>query len=58
MLLDQVTDKAVFSQNACKEGERIMKSKNLLLGMQGENMRVSTNEAIQTLFMLTRMEDE
>ena len=56
--MDQVTDKAVFSQNACKEGERIMKSKNLLLGMQGENMRVSTNEAIQTLFMLTRMEDE
>jgi len=56
--VDQVTDKVVFSQNACKEGERIMKSKNLLLGMQGENMRVSTNEAIQTLFMLTRMEDE
>ena len=55
---DQVSAKVAFSQNACKEGEEIMKSKAMLLGMQGQNMRVISNECVQSLFMLTRMENE
>lgn len=55
---DQISAKVAFSQNACKEGEKIMTSKAMLLGMQGQNMRVISNECVQTLFMLTRTENE
>lgn len=54
----QITAKAVYSQEANKEAEKIMKSKSHILNIYGENMRKTTNEGIQTLFMLTKFDEE
>ena len=55
---DQVSIRIAFSQQACEEGRKILYSKKMLLNMQGGNVRPSSNEVIQTLYMFTRMEDE
>ena len=51
---DQVTIKGVFTQEANIEAKKIMKSKTHILNVNGSNMRTTTNEAIQTLYMLTK----
>lgn len=51
---DQVTVKGVFSQEACEEARKIMKSKAHILNIYGGNMRRTTNEGVQTLYMLTK----
>ena len=53
---DQVTLKAVYSQEANIEADKIIKSKSHILNIYGDNMRQTTNEGIQTLFMMTRFE--
>ena len=55
---DQVTIKSVFSQEANAECERIMLSKSNLLNICGDNMRKTTNEGIQTIYMLTRFAED
>lgn len=52
----QVTLKGVFSQEANIEAERILYSKSHILNIYGENMRTTTNEGVQTLYMLTKRE--
>ena len=51
---DQITVKGLFTQEANEEARQIMKSKSHILNASGNNMRVSSNEAIQTLYMLTK----
>lgn len=54
---DQVTAKAVFSQDANAEAKKIMMSKSHILNIYGQNMRKTTNEGVQTLYLLTKFED-
>lgn len=51
---DQISIKAVYSQEANKEAIEMLHSKKHLLNISGENMRSSSNEAIQTLYALTK----
>ena len=51
---DQITVKGLFTQEANEEARQIMKSKSHILNASGNNMRASSNEAIQTLYMLTK----
>jgi hypothetical protein len=55
---DQVTLKGVYSQEACAEAEKIMKSKSHILSIYGQNMRKTTNEGVQTLYMLTKFDEK
>jgi len=55
---DQVTLKGVYSQEACAEAEKIMKSKAHILSIYGQNMRKTTNEGVQTLYMLTKFDNK
>lgn len=51
---DQVSIKGVFTQEANEEAEKILQSKAHILNIYGENMRRTTNEGIQTLYMMTK----
>ncbi len=51
---DQVSIRGVFSQEAQAESEEIMHGKANVLNIYGGAARTSTNEAIQTVFMMTR----
>lgn len=51
---DQLTVKGVFSQEANAECDRLVRGKANILDINGNNVRVSTNECIQTLYTLTR----
>lgn len=53
---DQITVKGVYTQEANEEARRIMMSKSHILNTSGSNMRTTTNEAIQTLYMMTKFE--
>ena len=53
---DQVTLKIPFTQEANKEAELKMKEKTQILNSYGRNQRSTTNELLQTLFMLTKDE--
>jgi DNA-directed RNA polymerase beta' subunit len=55
---DQVTIKSVFSQEANAECEKIMLSNSNILNICGKNVRETTNEGIQTIYMLTRFAEE
>lgn len=50
----QVSVKGIFTQEANVEAMEIIKSKQHILNISGGNMRTSSNEAIQTLYALTR----
>lgn len=54
---DQVTIKGVFSQEANAEAEKILMSKSHILNIYGQNMRKTTNEGIQTLYMMTKFKN-
>lgn len=51
---DQTTVKGVYSQEANKEAEKLLYAKTHILDVSGSNMRTTTNEGVQTLYMLTR----
>lgn len=51
---DQVTVKGSFTQEAIQEAERIMNSPVSVINIFGGNMRTTTNEGIQTAYMMTR----
>lgn len=53
---DQVSIRGVFSQEAKIEAEKIMKSKANILNVYGQNMRKTTNEGVQTLYMMTKFD--
>lgn len=53
---DQVTLKIPFTQEANKEAELKMKEKTQILNSYGRNQRSTTNELLQTLYMLTKDE--
>ena len=53
---DQVTLKGVYSQEANQEAEKLLMSKSHILNIYGQNMRRTTNEGVQTLYMLTKFE--
>ena len=44
---DQVTVKSVFSQEANEEAEKKMKAISNILSVNGNNVRKTTNEAVQ-----------
>lgn len=50
---DQVTVKGVWSDQANAELAKQLTSKKQFIGLDGKNVRVSTNEAIQCLYSLT-----
>ena len=52
--MDQITGKIVFSQEANEEADKIMRSYTNILGINGNNVRTSKIEAIQTLYCMTR----
>lgn len=51
---DQVSIRTVFSQEANIECARLMKEPTQFLNGNGSNVRTTTNEAIQTLYMITK----
>lgn len=51
---DQITVKSVFSQEANIEAEQKMRAVSNFLSVNGNNIRTTTNEAVLTLFMMTR----
>lgn len=53
---DQISVRAVFTQEANEEADRIMLSKANLLNASGKAVRESSNEAVQTLYALTKFE--
>lgn len=53
---DVVTVKGIFSQSANKEAEKIMRSKMNVLGINGQGIRKTTNETVQTLYSMTKFE--
>lgn len=55
---DQISIRGLFTQEANEEARRLMKDKSFILNIQGENMRVTSNEGIQTLWMLTKFENQ
>ena len=55
---DQTTVKAAYSIEANKELEDYMNSKYHYLSISGENIRTSSNEAIQALYSLTKIIDQ
>ena len=54
---DQISVKAVMSQKAIKEAGEKLRSKINILGISGSNLRLSKNETIQTLYMMTKFSD-
>ena len=50
---DQVTMKGVWTNEANAELEQQLKSKKHYIGLNGVNVRVGSNEAIQALYSLT-----
>lgn len=55
---DQVTVKGVFSQEANLECDSIIKSKANILDISARNIRKSSNECYQTLYSMTKREEE
>ena len=51
---DQITVKGVFSQEANLEADKIMKKPNQLITMNVTNIRTTTIEAVQCLYMMSR----
>jgi len=54
----QITLKGLFSQEANKEAEDIMRAKSHILNIAGTNMRKTTNEGVQTLYMMTKFDND
>ena len=55
---DMITCKGLFSQEANQEADKILRSKSHILNVYGENMRQTTNEGIQTIYMMTRFKNK
>lgn len=53
-ILDQITVKSVFSQNANKEAHEKMLSASNFLSINTTNTRTSKIEAMQTLYHVSR----
>ena len=53
-IMDQITLKGVFSQEANIEAEEKLRSMTNILSINGTNTRTSSIEVIQTLYMCTR----
>lgn len=51
---DQTSVKGVFTAEANEECKRLIRSKANILDISGENIRITTNECIQTLYTLTK----
>lgn len=51
---DQVTVRGVFTQEANEECERLIKSPSNILTIRGDNIRTSSNEAVQALYAMTK----
>lgn len=51
---DQISIRAVFTQEANAEAEKQLMSKARILTIEGSSVRQSTNEVIQTLYNLTK----
>lgn len=55
---DQTTVKAVFSNEANKELGEYLNSKPHYIAVNGINTRVSTNETVQVIYSLTKIDSE
>ena len=55
---DQTTIKGVFSLEANKECDEIVRSKRNILDANGDNIRLTTMEAIQCLYCLTKRDKD
>ena len=51
---DQMSIKGIFSQEANAECDKIVRSKANILDINASNVRKTENEAIQTLYTLTK----
>lgn len=51
---DQISVRTVFTQEANLECEKLMKDPTNFFSTNGTNVRTTTNEAIQTLYMITK----
>lgn len=55
---DQVSSKGVFTKEANEECAKFIKSKFNYIGMDGSNIRKTTNEAVQSVYTLTMVMKE
>lgn len=51
---DQITSKVTFSLEACLDAEKIMKAKTNIISPFGKGIRYLGNEAVQTMYTMTR----
>lgn len=51
---DTISLRAVFSVEANKEADRLIKSKTMFLDSQGKSTRTITNEAFQAIYSITK----
>ncbi len=51
---DQISIRGIFTQEAEEESRKIMMSKSNVLNIYGGSARTTTNEGVQTLFMMTK----
>jgi len=54
LLKDTVSLRSVYSNEANAEAEKIINSTSYFLNVSGSNTRVLRNEAVQTLYTLTK----
>jgi hypothetical protein len=54
---DMVSIKGCFTQEANIEAEKVMRHKTNIINVYGENVRLTTNEGVHTLYMLTKFEN-
>lgn len=54
---DQISVKGVYSQSANLEAAKILRSKMNIIGIGGKGLRKTTNETVQTLYMMTKFKD-
>lgn len=52
---DQITAKVAFTVEANEELDKYIKSKAYYIGVDGKNVRVSQNEAVQAIYNLTKV---
>ena len=52
--MDTVSVRGVFTKEANEEADRLINSKTMILGQSGQNVRKIGNEAVLSLYTLTK----
>ena len=51
---DQISIRGVYTQEANEEAAKLIREPKNILNITGKNVRIITNEGVQTLYQLTK----